>query len=144
MLAFPPMSIHHGHHAIHNEESYLRPNKKDLLPDVGFNSHWPPVSATSIAVARARYLRPKREWKRAAVNKAVFYSSDEEDACNEPALVVPPARCKNQAISYASLQSSVRSLKQRHNAVKDKLHTLFTLFRKIIIITGSMHILETC
>jgi hypothetical protein len=107
---------------VHNEESYLRPNKKDLLPGVGFASPSSPVSA--VGVARAQSSRPLRERKIVTVGEPSFDSSDDKEERDEPFLLAPPSRRKNQAISYASLQANCRCLKQRHAAVKDELITL--------------------
>jgi hypothetical protein len=110
---------------VHNEESYLRPNKKDLLPGVGFASPSSSVSAIGVGLAQPlRPSRPLRERKRVAVCEPLIDSSDDEEEYDEPLLVAPPSRRKNQAISYASLQANCRRLKQRHAAVKDELATL--------------------
>jgi hypothetical protein len=89
---------------VHNEESYLQPNKKDLLPGVGFAS--PSSSVSAIGVGSAQPLRPSRplrERKRVAVFEPLIDRSDDEEEYDEPLLVSPPSRRKNQAISYASL-----------------------------------------
>jgi hypothetical protein len=110
---------------VHNEESYLRPNKKDLLPGVGFASPSSPVSAVGVSQAQlSRPSRPLHEWKRVAVGDPSFYSSDDKEECDEPLLVEPPSRRNNQAISYASLQANCRRLKRRHAEVKYELATL--------------------
>jgi hypothetical protein len=110
---------------VHNEESLLRPNKKDLLPGVIFASPSSSVSAVRVGLAQPlRPSRPLRERKRVAVCEPLIDSSDEEEEYDEPLLVAPPSRRKSQAISYASLQANCRRLKQRHAAVKDELTTL--------------------
>jgi hypothetical protein len=63
---------------VHNEESYLRPNKKDLLPGVGFASPSSSVSAIGVGLAQPlRPSRPLRERKRVAVCEPLIDSSDD-------------------------------------------------------------------
>jgi hypothetical protein len=65
---------------VHNEEIYVRPNKKDFLPGVGFAS--PSSSVSAIGVGSAQPLRPSRplrERKRVAVCEPLIDGSDDEE-----------------------------------------------------------------
>jgi hypothetical protein len=93
---------------VHNKESYLRPDKKDLLPGARFASPSSPVSA--VGVARAQPSRPLREWKRVAVGEPLFDSIDDEEECDDPLIVAPPSRRNNQSISYATLQANCQQI----------------------------------